>query len=142
MAATIKQVRDDCTAAIADLPALTNRNITPRAMWVPQREREEPLPDVIVAPTGRVVELAGRGVRADTVTIQIGICETLANDPEAAASAGHVLADAIIDGLLTTRLAGPSQAVCTAAEHRTLNAPEHWRSLHQFTGVVELTFRI
>lgn len=139
--ATIKQIRDDATAAIAALAAVTSRSITPRAMWVPMREADDALPDVIVAPVSREVELVGRGTRGDTFTIQVGIFEALASDADAAATAGHVLADAIIEGLLSQRMTGASGAICFRARQVVINAPEQWRRLHQFVGVVELSFR-
>lgn len=138
---TIKQVRDGATAAIAALSALTSRSIVPRAMWVPIRLQGDALPDVIVVAINRDVELVGRGVRGDVVTLQVGIFENLADDAEAAGAAGHVIADAVIDGLLATQLAGVS-AVCVSAGHMVLSAPEQWRRLHQFVGVVELVFRV
>lgn len=139
--ATIKQIRDDATAAIAALSAMTSRSITPVALWVPARKADGPLPAVIVAAISRDVELAGRGVRSDQVTIQVGIFEDLTTDPEAAGTAGQVLADAVIDGLLGNRLTGPSGAMCVSASHLVLNAPDRWRQLNQFAGVVELVFR-
>lgn len=143
--ATIKQIRDAVTATVAALPAFTSRSITPRAVWIPQRDRTDALPDVMVAPATREVELVGRGVRSDLFSIQIGVCEDLAPsgtlNQETVATAGQVLIDAVIDGLLGVRIGGPANPLVVSARHLVLNAPSEWRQLNQFVGVVELTLR-
>lgn len=139
--ATVKQIRDDAAAMMAGLSALTARSITPRAMWIPARDRGDALPDVLVVPAERDVRLEGRGTRGDVVAVQVGICEALGQDAEAAATAGMVIADAIIDAFLGQRIGGSSNAICVSAKQLILAVPENWRQLQQLTTVLELSIK-
>lgn len=136
----LKQIRDDISSAIAALPEVTARAITPVAMWVPEINRASgSLPTIIVSPTEQLQELVSRSVVRNDATMQVAVCEALGTDAEAAGEAGHLLMDAIIAAMLGKRI---GVGLCVAARVLTVNSPDHWREHQQFTGIVELRFKL
>jgi hypothetical protein len=137
----LKTVRDQATAAIAALAAVTARSITPEAVWTPpERDRAElTTAEILVAPATREVQLVGRGNKTEAITIQAAIFDPLEQGTEdTTADNDQTLAEAIIDGLLTTRLA--AGYTCTAATQPNIRDVDHWRTKRLFTSYVELVF--
>ena len=138
---TAKQIRDDVRSAVAAVSAVASRSIVPSAAWVPQFDRGDTLPAIIVAPASREQVILNRGAIDSQTMIQVAVLEDLGSDPEAAGTAGHVLLQAIIDALLGKRLSGASGAMCVAAMTSTLNSGDAWREKQMFVAAVELRFR-
>lgn len=141
----VKQVRDDVTAAVGALAAVTGRGITPAAVWLPpSRERADmSAAEIMVAPASRQVELIGRGNANETYKVQIAIYEPLEGvaDDDTKAEANQTLAEAIIDGLLGERFTTGSKAICYRAGQPLLQSVEHWREKRLWTSFVELDLR-
>lgn len=142
MPSRMKNVLDQATAAIAALAAVTARSITPVAVWTPPEIDRADLDEaeILVAPASRETVLVGRGNATEAITIQAAIFDPLeaptADDTKA--DNDQILAEAIIDGLLTTRLAGYT---CISAGQPDIRNVDHWRSKRLFTSYVELVFR-
>lgn len=142
MPSRLKTVRDQATAAIGALAAVTGRGITPVAMWTPpERERATiTQAEIIVAPFTRETVLVSRRLASETIVIHAAIFDPLeAATEETSGDNDQTLAEAIIDGLLTTKLA--AGYTCIAAGQPTIRDVDHWRSKRLFSSFVELTFQ-
>lgn len=138
----IKETLDDCTAFIAAVPAVVSRGIVPKAVWVPEISREEITgAGMIVAPLRRELELQSRGGSIERVIIQAAIYEPLEHggDDETAVQE-QAVAQAIFAAALGKRIGGTTNALCIAAAQPVITSAEHWRSMRQFTSLIELTF--
>lgn len=144
MASRVKTVRDELTAALAALAAFTARGITPVAVWAPPEKARDELTtaEVLVAPSGREVALVSRGGLIDErIQMQVAIFDPLVQDAESTtAEADQVLAEAVVDSLVATKL--PSGALCVSVNQLSILDVEHWRGKRLFTSVLELEFRL
>jgi len=138
----LKTVRDEATAAIAALAAVTARGITPVAVWTPpERDRASLVEaEILVAPFTRETTLVSRSLRTESIVLHVAIFDPLeAGTEDTTADADQTLAEAIIDGLLPSRL--PSGYSCVSAGQPTIRDVDHWRTKRLFSSYVELTYQ-
>ncbi len=138
----LKQAREDLADAIAAMPQFgdTSKTSVIRS-WVPEIDAEKlEITEVHIAPQARRTTMASRRCRATSIDVAVGILSPLHPLKEAdQAEAGHVLADAIIDGLLAKRIGGTGNMICTAAEQTVTTSVTHWRELRAFASFLTLT---
>jgi hypothetical protein len=97
---------------------------------------------VTVVPKGLVVAAAGRSVNQYDCQIDIAVQKRFQSDTPAELDPLLALAEEIADFFRLRRLSAFPAAAWIKTEHNPVFAPEHMRELHQFTGVVTLTYKV
>lgn len=137
----LKQLRDDVRTAVAALSAVTARGITPVAAWSPPERAVEEVAaggEIWVVPSQRETVVTSRGGTTEINTIDVAIFEQLGDDYNAVIEQNEVLADAILDGMVT-EVAGVQ--ICVEGNQLTPFDVAKYREKRLFVTVLQLRFR-
>lgn len=134
----IEQARADLADAIEALPQFGGVSVLRE--WVPEIDREKlTQTEVYIAPQARQTRIASRSCRIVAVDVGVAIVSPFIQGQENnQTSAGHELADTIIDGLLGKRIGGTNNMMCIAAEQTVTTSVEHWRDKRMFATFLTL----
>lgn len=131
----------DLAAAIGAVQQVSDRGITPSAVWVPDIGRRSDIdaPMIQVAPVRRETRLISRRESQTTYTIQAAIVEPLGDNPNSTAETADAMAEAITNTILGSIIAGGTNLRCTGVEEIVSPDSTQWREKRLYISVLAFT---